>query len=153
MGGYGGASGRVKEKCYYDTGGYKVKDKNAIEVAEHYIADGKYVAFLQEKSGQPRADLSVEGQHIEIKGLSSMNPDNIEGKIKHAFEQIHGDDFKYPPETHREGKVVILSRHSTEFSESEVYNAIQKGFLSAEHKGFVTGKLELWINDKIHKLN
>ena len=37
MGGYGGASGRVKDKCYYDTGGHKVKDKNAVEVAEHYI--------------------------------------------------------------------------------------------------------------------
>lgn len=49
MGGYGGASGRIKDKCYYDTGGHKVKDKNAIEVAEHYIEEGKYVAFLQEK--------------------------------------------------------------------------------------------------------
>ena len=80
MGGYGGASGRIKDKCYYDTGGHKVKDKNAIEVAEHYIEEGKYVAFLQEKNGQPRADLSVEGQHIEVKGLSSVNPDNIEKK-------------------------------------------------------------------------
>ena len=153
MGGYGGASGKTKDKCYRYTGGNKVKDKNAITVAEHYIAEGKYVAFLQEKQGQPRADLSVEGQHVEVKGLSSMNPDNIEGKIKHAFEQIHGDDYRYPPETYREGKVVILSKHSKDFSESEVYSAIQKGFISAEHKGYVTGKLELWINGKIHKLN
>lgn len=153
MGGYGGASGRVKDKCYYDTGGHKVKDKNAIEVAEHYIEEGKYVAFLQEKNGQPRADLSVEGQHIEVKGLSSMNPDNIEGKIRHAFEQIHGDDYRYPSETHCEGKVVILSRHSKDYLVSEVYSAIQKGFLSAEHKEYVTGKLELWINGKIYKLN
>ena len=126
MGGYGGASGRIKDKCYYDTGGHKVKDKNAIEVAEHYIEEGKYVAFLQEKNGQPRADLSVEGQHIEVKGLSSVNPDNIEKKIRHAFEQIHGDDYRYPTETHREGKVVILSRHSKDYSESEVYDAIKK---------------------------
>ncbi len=153
MGGYGGASRRVKDKCYYDTGGRKVKDRNAIEVAERYIEDGRYVAFLQEKSGQPRADLSVEGQHVEVKGLSSMNPDNIEGKIKHAFEQIHGDDYRYPAETHREGKVVILSRHSEDYSESKVCSAIKKGFLSAEHKGFVTGKLELWISGKIYKLN
>lgn len=153
MGGYGGASGRVKDKCYYDTGGHKVKDKNAVEVAEHYIEEGKYVAFLQEKPEQPRADLSVEGQHIEVKGLSSVNPDNIEKKIRHAFEQIHGDDYRYPPETHREGKVVILSKHSKDYSESKVYNAIQKGFLSAIHKGYVTGKLELWINGKIYKLN
>lgn len=153
MGGYGGASGKSKDKCYYDTGGHKVKDKNAITVAEQYIAEGKYVAFLQEKTGQPRADLSVEGQHVEVKGLSSMNPDNIEGKIKHAFEQVHGDDDQYSPETHREGKVVILSKHSKEVSEVEIYSAIQKGFVSAEHKGYVTGKLELWINHKIYKLN
>lgn len=153
MGGYGGASERTKGKSYRDTGGHKVTDKNAITVAEHYIAEGKYVAFLQPKEGQPRADLSVEGQHVEVKGLSSMNPDTIEGKIKHAFEQIHGDDYRYPAETHREGKVVILSKHSKDFSESEVYCVIKKGFLSAEHKGYVTGKLELWINGKIYKLN
>gem|GEM_PF-5169650 len=82
-----------------------------------------------------------------------MNSDNIEGKIKHAFEQIHGDDYRYPPETHREGKVIILSKHSKNLSESEVYHAIQKGFLSAEHKGYVTGKLELWMNNKIYTLN
>lgn len=92
------------------------------------IAEGKYVAFLQEKAGQPRADLSVDGQHVEIKGLSSMNPDTIEGKIRHAFEQIHGDDYLYPSQTHREGKVVILSKHSKDFSESEIHSAIQKVF-------------------------
>lgn len=46
-----------------------------------------------------------------------------------------------------------ISKHSKDFSESEVYCVIKKGFLSAEHKGYVTGKLELWINGKIYKLN
>ena len=62
MGGYGGALGRVKEKCYYDTGGHKVKDKNAIEVAEHYMSEGKEVAFLQEKQNEKRPDLLVESR-------------------------------------------------------------------------------------------
>ncbi len=85
MGGYGAASGRVKDKCYYDSGNHKVTDKNAIAVAEKYIKEGKYVVFLQEKPNQHRADLSVDGVHTEVKGLTSLNSDNIEGKIKDAF--------------------------------------------------------------------
>lgn len=153
MGGYGGASGKVKEKCYYDTGGYKVTDKNAIEVAEYYINEGNYVAFLQRKEGQKRADLSVEGQHVEIKGLQTLNPDTIEGRIQNAFEQVHGDDYRYSPDTHKEVKVIILSKHDSSISEDRILEAMQKGFLSAEHKGYVTGKLEVWILGKIHALN
>ena len=74
MGGYGGASGRVKGKCYYDTGGHKVKDPNAIAVGEYYINLGHYVAFLQEVPNDNRADMSVEGVHVEVKGMSSTNP-------------------------------------------------------------------------------
>ncbi len=153
MGGYGASSGKLKDKCYYDTGGHKVKDKNAIAVAEQYIAEGKYVAFLQEKKNQRRADLSVDGQHVEVKGLETMNPDNVEGKLKHAFEQIHGDDSRYPADTHRGGKVVILSKHDSSISEESIYEVMKQGFLSAERKGYVTGKLELWIRGKIYKLN
>ena len=152
MGGYGGASDKTKGKCYYDTGGNKVKDKNAIEVAEYYINQGKYVAFLQEKYTQRRADLSVEGQYVEVKGLTTMNPDNVEGKLKHAFTQIHGDDTD-SSERHKEGKVVILSKHDSSISEESIYQAMYKGYLSAEHKGYVTGKLEVWIRGKIYKLN
>lgn len=153
MGGYGASSGRIKEKCYRDTGNNKVTDKNAIEVAEYYINQGKYVAFLKEKNGQRRADLSVEGHHVEVKGLSTMNPDTVESKLKHAFEQIIGDNFRYSPETYREGKVVILSKHSKDIPENAIIKAMKKGYLSAEHKGYVTGKLELWLNGKIYQLN
>lgn len=68
MGGYGGSSGRGKNKIYYDTGGHKVKDLNAIIVAEYFIDKGKYVAFLQEKPPEKRADLSIDGVHTEVKG-------------------------------------------------------------------------------------
>lgn len=90
MGGYGGASGKTKDKCYRDTGGNKVKDKNAIEVAEYYIKNGKYVAFLQEKDAQKRADLSVDGQHVEVKGLETMNPDSVEKNLKKHLYSFMG---------------------------------------------------------------
>lgn len=153
MGGYGGASGRIKEKCYYDSGGHKVTDQNAITVGEYYIKQGKYVVFLQEKDGQKRADLSVDGQHIEVKGLETMNPDNVEGKLKHAYLQVDSDNFRYPSETHRKGKVVILSKHNKSIPEKDIYNVMYKGFLSAKNKGYVTGELELWINGNIYYLN
>ena len=153
MGGYGGASGSVKEKCYYDTGGHKVTDKNAIEVAEHYINEGKYVAFLQEKPPGNRADLSVEGQHVEVKGLTTLNSNTVATKLKHAFTQIHGDDDHYPPDVHREGKVILLSQHNRNISAEQILHAMNKGFLEAKRKGYVTGKLEVWIRGQIYKLN
>jgi len=153
MGGYGGSSDRGKEKTYRDTGGHKVTDKNAIFVGEHYIDEGKYVAFLQEKEGQNRADLSVDGQHVEVKGLSTLNPDNVEGKLKHAFIQVDADNPRYPAETHREGKVIILSKHPAGTDESLIYEKMYAGFLSAQHKGYVTGKVELWVNNKIYQFN
>jgi len=153
MGGYGGSSGRIKTNSYYDTGGHKVTDKNAIEVAEYYINNGKYVAFLQEKEGQNRADLSVEGQHVEVKGLTTLNPDNVEGKLKHAFIQVGSDNTNYPEDTHRVGKVIILSKHSSDIPEKTIYEKMYAGFLSAEHKGYITGKVELWINNTIYKFN
>lgn len=153
MGGYGGASGRTKEKCYYDTGGHKVKDKNAIAVAEEYIKEGKYVAFLQEIPGRNRADLSVEGVHTEVKGLSTLNADNVEGRLQHAFKQIHGDDDRYPADTHREGKVIILSTHDKSVSKSKIIEVMKKGYQQAYNKGYVTGKLEVWIRGERILLN
>lgn len=153
MGGYGGASGRVKEKCYYDTGGHKVTDADAIRVAEKYIKEGKYVAFLKKRNDQLQADLSVEGVHVEVKGIESMNPDTIEGRIIHGFRQIVADNYRYPPETHREGKVVVLSKHDPSISRSDVINAITKAYNSALYKGEVTGKLEVWFGNDIVRIN
>lgn len=153
MGGYGAASGRVKDKCYYDSGNHKVTDKNAIIVAEKYIKEGKYVVFLQEKPNQHRADLSVDGVHTEVKGLTSLNSDNIEGKIKDAFIQIHGDDYKYPPEKRREGKVILLSNHDKSVSKEKIVKAMKKGYEIAKRKGEISGKIEIWVRDEIIKLN
>lgn len=153
MGGYGGTSKKGKSSVYYDTGGHKVTDKNAIMVAERLIEEGHYVAFLQEKEGQTRADLSVDGQHVEVKGLTTLNPDNVEGKLRHAFIQVNADNARYPSESHREGKVIILSRHSAEVSEKLIYDRLHAGYLSAQHKGYITGKVELWIGNKIYFFN
>ena len=88
MGGYGGSSGRTKDTCYRDTGRHKVTDKNAIEVAEHYIDEGKEVAFLQEKPNTKRPDLLVEKELlVEVKGMSSKNPGQVADNIKKAFTE------------------------------------------------------------------
>ena len=153
MGGYGGSSGRIKGKCYYDTGGHKVTDSDAIKVAERFIQEGNYVAFLQKRNNRLQADLSVEGVHVEVKGIESMNPDTVEGRIIHGFRQIVADNDRYPSETHREGKVVILSKHEPSISRADVINVITKAYNSALHKGEVTGKLEVWFGNDIVRIN
>ena len=149
MGGYGGASGKAKGKCYYDTGGHKVTDKNAIEVAEHYIREGKYVAFLQQKPPDKRADLSVEGSHVEVKGISSTNPSQIASKICQGFRQLEADMSRYAKEDRKPTKVVILSKHEN-FSDG--YRAACEGYKEAKRKGHVNGTVEFWYNDKIYVL-
>ena len=142
MGGYGGASGRNKGKCYYDTGGHKVKDPNAIAVAEYYINKGEYVAFLQEKPNvQQRADLSVEGVHVEVKGMSSLNPSKVANRIDEAFEQVDADNYRYPISTHRPGRVVILSKYP---SLEVAKDVVTKGFEEAKRKNFVSGEVYLF---------
>ena len=96
MGGYGGASGRVKDKCYYDTGGHKVKDQNAVAVGEYYIKQGKYVAFLKEIPNENRADMSVEGVHVEVKGMSSPNPSQVAKNLKKGFIRPSESPAGYP---------------------------------------------------------
>lgn len=153
MGGYGGSSNRTKDKCYYDTGGHKVKDKNAITVAESYINEGKYVAFLQEKEGQERADLSVDGVHTEVKGLTTLKPDKIKERIEKANRQVKADDYRYPKDTHRKGKVVLLSKHSGEVASDTIIEKMREGMRRAEQNGHVEAKVELWIGDRRIALN
>lgn len=150
MGGYGGASGRVKGKCYYDTGGHKVTDKNAIVVGEHFINEGKYVAFLQEKDGQKRSDLSIEGVHAEVKGMTSKNPSKVADNIDEAFNQVYADNYRYPKETHREGMVIILSKYS---SYEEANKIVSAGVAEAYRKGFVRGKIKMLHNDTMYDMN
>ena len=103
------------------------------------------------REGQRRADLSVDGQHVEVKGLSTLNPDTVENKIKHAFTQVDADNAKYPKETHISGKVILLSKHDHVVSEGTIYEKMYAGYLSAKNKGYVTGEVELWINGNVYK--
>lgn len=141
MGGYGGASGRVKGKCYYDTGGHKVKDPNAIAVGEYYINLGHYVAFLQEVPNDNRADMSVEGVHVEVKGMSSTKPGQVAKNLKKGFTQVDADNKRYPKATHRPGTVVILSEYK---SLDEAKRVVKAGYDEAVRKGYVTGNVKLF---------
>ena len=145
MGGYGASSGRIKEDFYYDTGGYKVKDDNAITVGEYYIKRGYYVAFLQENPPHKRADLSVEGVHVEVKGMTSTNTNKVANNIREAFEQIKGDDYKYPESLYQAERVVILSKYQTL---REAYKIVYGGFRKAKSKGFIPDFGEVYL---LHK--
>lgn len=149
MGGYGGTSERQKLKTYYDTGGSKVKDVNAITVAEYFIEKGKYVAFLQEKPPQKRADLSIEGIHTEVKGMSSLSTNKVANSIKEAFEQVAADNNRYDPSTHRDGQVVILSKYP---DLKTAYKVVWGGYRNAKRKGYVQGEVLLMHNGRIYRI-
>jgi hypothetical protein len=147
MGGYGASSSRNKDKGYLDTGGHKVTDSNAITVGEYYINNGEYVAFLQEKPGQKRADLSVGGVHTEVKGMSSTSTNKVANNIKEAFEQVSADNYRYPPETHRDGRVVILSKYT---NIRIAYKTVFGGYRKAKRLGYVQGEVWLMHNGNMY---
>lgn len=149
MGGYGAGSDRGKSSVYYDTGGHKVTDRNAITVGEYYIEHGHYVAFLQEKAGQKRADLSIDGVHTEVKGMSSTSTNKVANNIKEAFQQVEADNKNYPPETHRPGQVIILSKYD---NLKTAYKAVSGGFRKAMSKGFVKGDVVLMYKGKLYRI-
>ena len=90
-----------------------------------------------------------DGIHIEIKGMSSPKPNKVSNNIKEGFEQVYADNNRYPTETHREGKVIILSKYKTA---KEAYTTVYAGFRKARSRGYVNGKVELWHNGRIIKL-
>lgn len=147
MGGYGGSSERGKSNTYYDTGGNKVKDKNAIEVAEYYIDRGDYVAFLQEKPPEKRADLSIGGVHTEVKGMTSTKTNKVANNIKEAFEQVAADNKRYPSDTLRDGQVIILSKYNDIRTAIKV---VSGGYRTAKKRGYVSGDVKLMHNGKIY---
>lgn len=149
MGGYGGASDRGKEKTYYDSGGNKVKDKNAIEVGEYYIDNGHYVVFLQEKQDQKTADLSIDGVHTEVKGMTSTSTNKVANNIKEAFDQVEADNYRYPADTHRDGQVVIFSTYP---DIRTAYKAVYGGYRKAKNKGYVRGDVKLLHNGKMYHI-
>ena len=150
MGGYGGTSGRVKDKCYRDTSGIrKVTDRNSIQVGEYFIRQGKYVAFLQEKGGQKRADLSVDGVHTEVKGMTSTSTAKVADNIKEAFEQTAADNWRYPSNTHRNGQVVILSKYP---DVKTAFKVVSGGYRTALKRGDIHGDVFLLHNGIMYKI-
>jgi hypothetical protein len=123
------------------------------------LRQGKYVAFLGERGkkgekGEKRADLSVEGVHVEVKGIeTTLKSNTIAKHIEKAFNQVYADNHRYNPETHREGKIVFYSRHSKQYFSTEIERSVREGFAEALRKGDVRGKVELWLRGQIIKLN
>lgn len=151
MGGYGGASGRVKDDCYRDSEGkIKVKDPNAIEVAEHYLKLGLYVVFYHEDGVHRVPDLSVDGKFVvEVKGISSINSTRIKENIEKANLQIEARLLKYPADKRHEGKIVLLSRY-TSFSVG--FKVAYRGYLKAKREGLINldYTVEFWFNGEIY---
>lgn len=83
---------------------------------------------------QQRADLSVEGVHIEVKGMSSLSTNKVANNINEAFEQVNADNYRYPKESHRKGAVVILSKYS---DIKIAYKTVFGGYRKTKSKGFV----------------
>ena len=134
-----------------DTDGNKVKDKNAIEVAEYYLGMGLYVAFLPERPPEKSPDLLVDFEfRAEVKGMSSIKPNKISNAIKEAFEQIADEWTRYPDDKPKPlGKAIILSRHDS----FEIgFQAFLDGCKDAKRRGYIHGKVEFWFKGEIHIL-
>ncbi len=150
MGGYGGKSGRQKDKCYLNTAGMPVKDANAIFVAEHYLRQGKYVAFLAEKpNDHRRVDLMVEGAPVEVKGVETFKSNTVcNSSIFKAREQMRQTIAESKFYEHKEGsKIVLLSRHKRAIDGERAVSAIISGYQEALRKGIVSkkDKIEYWF--------
>lgn len=153
MGGYGGASGRIKDGCFRDTEGvYKVKDPSAIAVAEYYLSLGMYVAFYHE-DGTLKPDLTVDWKIVvEVKGVSSPNSTRIKHNIDKANAQITAELSKYPEDKRHPGKIILFSLHSS----FEIgYQAAYEGYQKARREGLVNSSyaVEFWFGGKIYILN
>lgn len=154
MGGYGGSSGkarRMKDGCYKDSEGDKVIDKNAIEVAEYYLREGKYVVFYHEDGIHNVPDLSVDFKMVvEVKGVSSLNPTRIKENIEKATLQIEARLSKYPEGDRHEGKIVLLSRYTQSFEVG--YRVVYEGYQRAKREGVARFRVEFWFHGEIHVL-
>ena len=42
--------------------------------------------------------------------MTSTSTNKVAHNIKEAFEQVSADNYRYSPDTHRDGRVVILSK-------------------------------------------
>ncbi len=152
MGGYGGASGkdrRKKDGCYYDSGGNKVTDKNAIIAAEYYLSWGMSVVFLHERpeKKERRPDLLVDYKFLaEVKGMNSLSPNTISKQLKHASRQISDELARRAEDEQLPGKIVVISFHET-FEAG--FNAVLAGYRDAKRKDQVHFQVEFWFHGEI----
>ena len=150
MGGYGGASGKVKDKCYRDSKGFKVTEESSIKAAEYYLSVGMSVVFLHQDNIS-RPDLLVDFKFIvEVKDIESPNPSQVAKQIKKASRQIEQEHSKYPEDKRLPAKIVLISLH-TDLKVG--FYAISEGYKEAKRKNDVHFKTELWINGEIHVLS
>ena len=91
--------------------------------------------------------MSVNGVHTEIKGMTSISTNEVANNIKEAFEQVSADNYRYPIETHRDGRVVILSKYP---DIQTSYKAVFGGYRKAKSLGYVKGEVCLMHNGKIY---
>ena len=149
MGGYGGQSGRTKGTGYLNTAGNPVKDKNAVTVAEHYLQEGKYVAFLKETpNDHRRADLMVEGAPVEVKGVEGNNANTIcNSSLAKAAKQMKQTIAESKSYEHKENsKIILLSTHKNASDGLKAVTSVIAGYQEALRKGIISesDKVEYW---------
>ena len=146
MGGYGGASGKVKDRCYRDSKGFKVREPSSIMAAEYYLSWGMSVVFLHQEENR-RPDLLVDYKFFaEVKGVISLNPSQIAKQIRSASEQIEGEHSRHPEEERLPAKIVLISLHETlELG----YRLIYEGYQEAKRKNWVNFNTEFWFKGEI----
>ena len=120
----------VEETGYLDSGGRPVDDYYSVAVAEKYIAQERRTVFLQ-PSARLRADLSVQGRHLEIKVFRTLNHEYIADLILASFAQIRAERFRYPPETWRPGALILLAAWNWSATTEEILDAARKGLAFA----------------------
>ena len=147
--GRGGYTG--KEISYRDSGGKKVKDQNAIFVAEQYMKQGYEVVFRQQHTeekggvgGIKTPDLTIKSSDdqkfiktIEVKGIISGSPSTIAKRIKKASMQFKEGDT--------ENTVAILLVGKNQTKESRKF--AREGIAEAKRKNYMKYPVEVWYGD------
>ena len=81
--------------------------------------------------------------------MTSTSTNKVANNLKEAFEQVEADNYRYPLDTHRDGRVVILSRYP---DIKTAYKAVYGGYRKAKNKGYVKGDVELMHNGKMYHI-
>ena len=134
----------IQKDGYVDSGGNPVTDKGSIFVAERYIEAGYESVFRQthdEIPGQKAYDLTIKDssdiefiKNIEVKRTTSSKPSQMAKNIKEGFEQVG-----------EEGTVAVYLPNRVH--DADTMNYINEAFAEAQRKGWIKGKVEVWLSD------